>query len=1012
MEILRSFVDRIRFALLFVGIFAGLAFTAAEAGAQGAEIFQVTNTLNTGPGSLRAAIDDANASTAVTKTITFAVPDNGTINLLSDLPDIDDGVTIDGSTAVNLTVDGSAAGTTRIFRIGADTTTVRDLGLKGAPLEIAGGASLSFNISADQQFDDVITDAGELIKDGDATLTLRGANDYTGGTRVRKGTLRGDTTSLQGNITNSAIVAFDQNTDGEYAGAITGTGAVQKTGTGVVDFTGANTYAGGTTISAGSLRGDTDSLKGNIAVESGGTVIFRQTVDGTYAGNLTGAGRFNKNGLGTLTLTGTNTISGQTNLNVGALEGSFASIPQKLRAAASTLVTFDHDTDGTYAGAITGEGAVTKLGTGTLTLTGTHTYEGVTTVGAGTLSANPLRLPNQTTSSIVNNAALIFNASGTGTYQGVISGGGNLTKSGSGILSLTADHTFTGLTSVTAGRLNVDGSLVANVNVGASAVLGGVGSIGGAVTVDGTVAPGSSIGSLSVGPITFEAGSAFQVEVDEPSGMADHLIVTGNADIGGASLQIVPGAGSYVTPVDVTILTAGSISNDFESFDPQFAFLDISYIKTATTIDLTVVSNGLTLSDFAQTPNQSTIATALEAAQTAGTDPDINTVFNSFNQLTEKQVPVALDSMTGESLTQFATTRLATAERFGRSLDARIRDYQWDTNRAFITAGTGAGEASHLSADPMRLESSPVLGVAMLGVGPMGAPGVEIDAKAQSWIRAWIDGSAIYGDVDGNSDVSDFDYDIWGGSLGADVRLAEHWVLGLAGGYAATDLDFSSRPGEGEVDTYQGALYAGYVDPRFHVGVSGRYAHNDMDGKREIRFGAINRKANADLDGDDYGARFESGVNLFDIGGIVFEPTASVNYNRLTQDDVTESGAMSLNLALEDSDLDSLVTGVGMRVRGRWVMGKQIWIVPELHGRWLHEFLDTDRLIEARLVSAPVGASAFQIQGAELPRDAGSVGLAWSVIVNSAWSVIGSYDAVLNEDLVQHVGSITLSFEW
>jgi outer membrane autotransporter protein len=366
--------------------------------------------------------------------------------------------------------------------------------------------------------------------------------------------------------------------------------------------------------------------------------------------------------------------------------------------------------------------------------------------------------------------------------------------------------------------------------------------------------------------------------------------------------------------------------------------------------------------------------------------------------------------MTGENLTQFATARLATAERFGRSLDARIRDYQWNSDGALITAGTGAEEAGHLSADSMRPESKAIFGVAMLGVGPMGAPAAETDARADSWFRTWIDGSAIYGDVDGNSNESDFDYTIWGGSLGADVKLAEHWILGLAAGYANTDLDFSSRPGDGEIDTYQGALYAGYVDPRFHVGVSGRYAYNDMNGEREIHF--INRKASADLDGDDYGARFEGGLNLLDIGGVVFQPTASVNYNHLTQDAVTEGGADSLNLELEDFDLDSLVTGVGMRVHRRWKIGKDFWMVPELHGRWLHEFLDTDRFIEARLVSAPVGASAFQIQGVELPRDSGSVGLAWSVITNSAFSVIGSYDAVLNEDLVQHIGSITVNIDW
>ncbi|MCH7643985.1 MAG: autotransporter domain-containing protein [Myxococcales bacterium] len=944
-------VKRIHFARLAAGVLIGLAISSGGAKAQVDETFEVTNLLDRGSGSLRAAILAANASTADTKTITFDVSDNGTISLTSDLPDITDGVTIDGSTAMNLTIDGGGA--TRIFRVVADTTTVRDLALQNKPLEIGIDASLSFDVSADQQFDDVITDAGRLIKEGDATLTLRGDNNYTGGTEVREGTLLGDTTSLQGDIINNALLVFDQDAgvDGVYAGAITGTGAVQKTGADEVEFTGGNTYAGGTTISAGVLRGHADSLQGDIAVESGATVIFNQAGPDTYSGNLSGDGGFVKEGAGTLTLTGVNTISGQSSLDTGALTGDFSSIPLNLSTAGGTRVTFDHDDNGTYAGSISGMADVTKIGSGTLSLTGIHS--------------------------------------------------------------------FTRLTTVTGGRLDVDvdGLLAAGVDVGSSAVLGGTGTIGGSVTVDGTVAPGSSIppgnsiGKLTVlGGITFASTSVFEVEVDEPMGVADHLMVTGAAILGGATLQVDPDPGGYLMPLTVTILTAGSISNDFAQPNSNFAFLKVASMKVGNTVELTIERNGKPLSIFAQTPNQSTIATALEAAK--GPNSDIDTVFQSLNVLLEDQVPSVLDSMTGESLTQFATTRLATAERFGRLLDARILDHQWASSRALITAGTATGEASRSSADPIRPASPPVFGVAMLGIGPMGASAAETGAKADSWIRTWIDGSAIYGDVDGNANESGFSYNIWGGSLGADVRLAEHWVFGLAGGYANTDLDFSSRPGDGEVDTYQGALYAGYVDPRFHVGISGRYAYSDMDGRRQIRFGAINCTARADLDGHDYGARFEGGLNLLDLGGIVFQPTASVNYNRLTQDDVTESGAMCPNLAFEDFDLDSLVTGVGMRVRGRWKIADGFWIVPELRGRWLHEFLDTERLIEARLVGAPIGASAFQIQGVELPRDAGSVGLTWSVITSSAWSIIGSYDAVLNDKLVQHTGSVTLHLEW
>jgi len=1022
-------------------LLGGLALLGGPALLGGAEAraddFLVTSLADAGAGSLREAINAANASAAATKNIKFDVDPNSTITLVTDLPEIEDGVTIDGRTVTNLTIDGAGASVSRIFLIGAETTTLRDLNLKSAPLEIGTDAAVAFNLGVDKQFDEVIKDAqsgdeGRLIKQGDAMLTLRGANTYTGGTDVQAGSLRGDTTSLQGDIEISAANAsliFDQDDPGDYSDTISGLGSVQKTGTGEVHFTSGNTYAGGTTISKGALRGKAgplgidSSLQGDIAVASGARVIFDQASDGLYADNLSGAGSFRKEGAGELELTGTNTISGASSLVEGSLLGSYASIPRNLATSAGTTVTFDHDDDGSYAG-LSGAGDFVKSGSGTLTLAGSTTITGQANLNGGALKGSVASLPASLMTA--GGTTVIFDQASNGTYAGAISGSAKLTKSGAGTLTFTGAHSYTGLTTVSGGGLVVDGSLAGGLNLGASTKLGGTGSIGGPVTASGTVAPGHSIGTLGVNSITFAPGSVFSVEVDEASGAADQLVVTGNADIGGASLVVSPGGGSYATPVNVTIISAGAVLNDFASFEEDFPFLDISYLLTATTVELTILNNGEALSTFAQTPNQSTIATALEealdAAQMGMGDPDIEDVFDSLYGLNEDQIPGALDSMTGETLTQFATTRLAIAERFGRALDARIRDHQWRDERALFSAGAGAAGASDAVASSTAPGGAPVFGVAMLGVGPLGAPAAEPAPGSEpatgsgfvpgtdSWFRTWIDGSGIYGDVDGNANESDFDYTIWGGSLGADFLLAEHWVVGLAGGYANTALDFSSRPGEGGVDTYQGALYAGYVDPRFHLGVSGRYAYNDMDGKREIPF--VNRKADADLDGDDYGARFESGLNLFGLGGFLFEPTASVSYNHLTQDDYTESGAGSLNLAVEDQDLDSLVTGVGMRVHGRFAIDADFWFVPELRGRWLHEFLDTDRLIEARLTSAPAGASAFRIQGAELPRDSGSVGVAWSVVTGSSWSVTGSYDALLNDDLVQHVGSLTLNFHW
>jgi len=430
----------------------------------------------------RGATDFVNTSTAGTATITT-----------------NDG----GGTFFN---DSSTGGQARFITNAAgifDISSLSSVGMTAGSIEGAGtyrlgskALTVGLNNLSTEVSGSVVGMGGALIKVGTGTLTLTGTNTYSGGTDI-----------------NGGILAVNSDANLGSAPLSLGTGPLS--------------FNGGTLEALGAGGGITSSKVITLNA-GGGTFLADAGTTSTLNGAISGVGSLTKDGLGTLaltvTLTGTSTYSGGTNLTGGILAansdgnlgigplsfgggtlealagggGITSSKAVTLNAGGGTFLA-DARTTSTLSGAISGMGAFTKNGAGTLTLTGDNTYSGGTTISAGTLQARSTTAfsPNSaftvnsvldlygnsnTVGSLAGNVTVTNNGGTPATltaginnsstvFSGTLSDGSSslgFTKTGAGTMILTGGNTYTGGTTINAGVLQIGnrgltGSIASNV---------------------------------------------------------------------------------------------------------------------------------------------------------------------------------------------------------------------------------------------------------------------------------------------------------------------------------------------------------------------------------------------------------------------------------------------------------------------------------------------------------------------------------------------------------------------
>ena len=159
----------------------------------------------------------------------------------------------------------------------------------------------------------------------------------------------------------------------------------KKLGQGTLEITGANTFKSDLFVVGGTLKGNTQSLRAPVTLANDSNVTFNQTSDGEFTYAISGAGSLTKMGSAVLTLSGTNSFTGQALVSGGTLQGTTTSLPTAVMLANGANVTFNQASDATLTKAISGTGSLTKAGNGTLLVAAAASYQGSTIIDGGTL---------------------------------------------------------------------------------------------------------------------------------------------------------------------------------------------------------------------------------------------------------------------------------------------------------------------------------------------------------------------------------------------------------------------------------------------------------------------------------------------------------------------------------------------------------------------------------------------------------------------------------------------------
>ncbi|MEE4453135.1 autotransporter-associated beta strand repeat-containing protein [Novosphingobium resinovorum] len=705
------------------------------------------------------------------------------------------------------------------------------------------------------------------------TVTVDGAIGVTGMQFMTNGYTLAAGTGALSVLEAQTNLRVDPGVTATIAASIGGNGGIAKLDAGTLVLGAANSYAGATTVSGGTLRAGvagalpagTDvtvaagatldlasfqaiaSLAGDGSVTLSGGDLVTGGGDGStrFGGVISGSGALSKAGSGVFTLAGANTYTGGTTVSAGILRldgGTLGSgalavasgATLDLNGASSTVgtlsgagaiqlgsgtLTAGGSANSSFTGIIGGTGSLGKTGTGTLTLSGANTYSGGTTVAGGTLAAGAANVLGSGTLTVASgaNAALgnfaqtVGGLSGEGT---IALGSAILTVNGAGNTSYSGVLSGTGrLIKTGTGTLVLGG---ANTYTGSTSITGGTlivnGSLAGTVSLgaSGTLGGSGKVGSLNV------AGTV------SPGNSIGTLNVAGSLTFQNASTYLVEvspnGTADRITATGAVTIQGGTVSvlgGGQTNFSPLTTYTILS--GSSVTGTFSSVTSDLAFLTPSLVYNAADVELRL-----LRNDASFASVAVTANQAAVAGVVEAQgDDPAGGALFDAA---------IGLNAEDARDAFDQLSGEILVAVSTIAGRDGHDAARDL--------------IG-------RLDGPRGQRLSAWV-----AGDIGRLAAGSQGDF----AKVNSDRKVVEggveytgtHLRAGLAYRYSKNEIDLSGRAGSADLVTNSAYAYLGYIQGGLRIAGGFGYAAHTLSTERAVAFGGLSNDLRSDSDGRSY----------------------------------------------------------------------------------------------------------------------------------------------------------------